>query len=127
MAEGKFAISERGASMRNVVGLSAVLFVCVVLSSCSGNRPEKAFMGMWKGTHEGETIELSLMEKDISIAKTPDKTLAGTWTIDPEGNAVMTFEDEKIIAMLLNDGKIIARNEDDSSVVVFEKSDSKKK
>ena len=113
--------------MRNVVGLSAVLFVCVVLSSCSGNRPEKAFMGMWKGTHEGETIELSLMEKDISIAKTPDKTLAGTWTIDPEGNAVMTFEDEKIIAMLLNDGKIIARNEDDSSVVVFEKSDSKKK
>ena len=113
--------------MRKVLGLSAVLLMCVVLSSCSGNRPEKAFMGTWKGTHEGEPIELSLMEKDISIANTPDETVAGTWTIDPEGNAVMTFEDEKVIAMLLNDGKIIARNEDGSSSVVFEKSDSKKK
>lgn len=113
--------------MRNVFGLSAVLLVCVALSSCSGNRPEKAFMGMWKGTHEGETIELSLMEKDISIVKTGDETLAGTWTIDPEGNAVITFEDEKVIATLVNDGKIVARNEGDSSAVVLEKKDSKKK
>ncbi|MDH4238003.1 MAG: hypothetical protein OEW48_00425 [Phycisphaerae bacterium] len=126
VADVEFEMSERSASMRNVLGLSAVLLVCVALSSCSGNRPEKAFMGMWKGTYEGETIELSLMEKDISIAKTGDETFAGTWTIDPEGNAVITFEGEdgRIIATLLNDGKIIARKEGESSAVVFEKSDS---
>ena len=112
--------------MRNVLGLSVVLFVCVALSSCSGNRPEKAFMGMWKGTDDGETIELSFLEKDISIAKKGDETLAGTWTIGPEGNAVITFEGEdgKIIATLLNDGKIVARKEGQSSAVVFEKNDS---
>ena len=112
--------------MRNVLGLSVVLFVCLALSSCSGNRPEKAFMGMWKGTDDGETYELSLMEKGISIVKTSNETLAGTWTIGPEGNAVITFESEdgKIIATLLNDGKIIARQEGESWAVVFEKGDS---
>ncbi len=113
--------------MRNVVGLSAVLLTCAALGSCSGNRPEKAFMGTWKGAHEGETIELSFMEKDISIVKTGDETFAGTWIIDPEGNAVMTFEDEKVIVTLLNDGKILARKGAGSSSVVFEKSDSEKK
>lgn len=110
--------------MRNVLGVSAVLLVCVALSSCSGNRPEKAFMGTWEGTDEEATLEVSFMEKDILIIKTPDETIAGTWTIDPEGNAVMTFEDKKVIATLLNDGKIIARSEGGSSAVVFEKSDS---
>ena len=85
-------------------------------------------MGTWKGTLKGGvTMELSFMEKDILIIKMPDGTIAGTWTIDPEGNAMITVEDEKAIATLLNDGKIIARNENGSSSVVFEKSGSKKK
>lgn len=110
-----------------MVGLSAVVLMLVALSSCSGSRPERAFMGTWKGTIDGEAIELSFMEKDIWIAKLPEETSSGTWTIDAEGNALMSYEDGKVIATLLNDGKMIAREEDGSSAVVFEKSDSKKK
>ncbi len=117
--------------MRNVFGLSAILLTCVALSSCSGNRPEKAFMGTWEGAHEGEALELSFMEKDTCIVKTNDETIAGTWTIGPEGKALMTFDDDndkvKVIATLVNDGKIIAQKEDGSEAVVFEKSASKKK
>jgi len=115
--------------MRNVLGLSAVLLMCAALSSCSGNRPEKAFMGTWEGRHEEEAFMLSFMDKNIWTLKMPDETKAGTWTIDPEGNAVMTLEGEtnKVIATLVNDGKIVAREEDGSNAVVLEKSDSKKK
>ncbi|MBL7144473.1 MAG: hypothetical protein ISS76_09595 [Phycisphaerae bacterium] len=113
--------------MRNVVGLSAVLLICVALSSCSGNRPEKAFMGTWKGTHEGETIELSFMEKNLCIAKEGEGTHAGTWSIDPDGNVLMTFEDAKVIATLTKQGQIIAREESGSEAIVFEKIDEKKK
>lgn len=133
MADGKFAISERSISIRNVVGLSAILLMCVALSSCSGNRPEKAFMGTWKGTYDGETAELSFMEKDIFIfiltSGESHEIISGTWTIDPEGNAVMTVEDEdeKGIATLLNDDKIIVREEGNSKTTLWEKSDSKKK
>lgn len=112
--------------MRNVLGLSAILLMCIVLSSCSGNRPEKAFMGTWKGTHEGETIELSFMEKDIFIVKRPDQSKAGTWTIDPEGNAQISFEYGKMIATSVNDGRIIVRAEDGGDTVVLEKADKKK-
>ena len=116
--------------MRKVLGLSVVFLMCAALSSCSGNRPEKAFMGTWEGAHEGEAIEFSFMEKDILIVKLEDKTIAGTWTIDPENNAVMTYweyQDNKLIATLVNDEKIIFREEGESEAVVFEKSDSKKK
>jgi hypothetical protein len=115
--------------MRNVIGLSVVLLMCAALSSCSGNRPEKAFMGTWEGMQEEEAFELSFMEKNIWILKTHDETKAGTWTIDSEGNAVMALEGEtkKGIATLLNDGKIVAREEGGSKAVMLEKSDSKKK
>jgi hypothetical protein len=135
MANGRFPVRERNVKMRTMVGFSAVVLMLVVLSSCSGNRPERAFMGTWKGTAEGEAIELSFMEKDVCIVKSNDKsndeTIAGTWSIDPEDKAVMIFEDEnnkvKVIATLLKDGKMIAQKEDESEAVVFEKSDSKKK
>jgi hypothetical protein len=116
--------------MRNVLGLSVVLLMCAALSSCSGNKPEKGYMGTWKGTiEEGEPVELSFMEKEIVTVKTPEETMAGTWTLDPKGNAQITFEggDMKLIATLVNDGKIVAREEGESKAVVFEKSDSKKK
>ena len=112
--------------MRNVLGLSAVLLMCVVLSSCSGNRPEKAFMGTWKGTYEGETMELSFMEKNICIVKVAEGTHAGTWSIDPKGNALMTFVDDKLIASLMSDGRIIMQKEGESEAVVFEKAHKKK-
>ena len=113
--------------MRNVVALSVVLLVSMALNSCSGNRPEKAFMGTWKGNHEGEAVELSFMEKGIFIVKIPGKTFAGTWTIDPEGDAQMTYEDQKTIATSVSNGRIIAREEDGSGAVVLERIDAEKK
>ena len=110
--------------MRKVVGISVVLLMCLVLSSCSGNRSEKAFMGTWKGTNSGEPVELSFIEKGIFIVKLPEETKSSTWTIDSEDNAVLTHEDDMVIATLLNDGKIVARKEGGSSAVVFERSDS---
>lgn len=112
--------------MRNVLGLSIVFLMCVVLSSCSGNRPEKAFMGTWEGTHEGETVELSFMEKGIWIVQLPEDTTSGTWTVDSEGNAVLTYEGGKVIATTMKDGRIIAREGDGSNAVVLEKTDKKK-
>lgn len=113
--------------MRRVVGISAVLLMCLALSSCSGNGPEKAFMGTWKATIAGgATIEVSFMEDGILQIKGPEGTAPGTWTIDPDGNAVITFRDNKTICMLVNDKKIVTRNEDGSSTVL-ERSDSKKK
>jgi len=113
--------------MRNVVGLSTVLLMCVALGSCSGNRPEKAFMGTWKGQYDGEAVELSFMEKGIFIVKIPDKPFAGTWTMDPEGNAQMTYEDGKIIATSVSNRRIIARAEDGSGAVVLERTDAENK
>ncbi len=113
--------------MRNVLGLSAVLLTCVVLSSCSGNRPEKAFMGTWTGTDEGETVELSFMEQGIWIVKLPDGTTAGTWTIGPEGNAVLIYDDSKASATPTSDGRLIVRHEGESNVMVFDKADAKNK
>jgi len=86
-------------------------------------------MGTWEGKHEGEPVEFSFMEKNIWVLKTHDVTMAGTWTIDLEGNAQITSEDgdQKTIATLMNDGKIIAREVGGSNAIVFEKSDSKKK
>ncbi len=113
--------------MRNVIRLFVAVLMCVVLSSCSGNRPEKAFMGTWEGTLAGGAmVEISFMEDQVLMAKFPDGTIAGTWTIDPEGNAVMFANDTKTIATLVNDKKIVTRNEDGSSTVL-EKKDSKKK
>ncbi len=113
--------------MRTMVGLLALVFMLVALSSCSGNRLERAFMGTWKGTTDGEPIELSFMEKGIWVVKLPEETSSGTWTVDAEGNARITIEDGKAIATVVNDGTLIAREEDGSSTVVFEKSDPKKK
>ena len=112
--------------MRNVIGLLVVLLMCAGLSSCSGNRPEKAFMGTWKGMYGEDPVEFSFMEKEIVVAQTLGKTMGGTWIIDPKGNARLTFEGEdgtKIIATAVNDGKIIAREEGESNAVVLEKSD----
>jgi len=128
--DGKFVISERIFSMRNVIGLSMVLLMCAALSSCSGNKPEKAFMGTWKGMHEEEPVEFSFMEKGLCFAKgTGDETHAGTWIIGLEGNPEITFEgeDEKFIATPVNGGKIIIRQEGDSSGAVLEKSTPSKK
>jgi len=118
--------------MRNVLGLLTVLLMCAALSSCSGNRPEKAFIGTWKGMYEEEPVEFSFMEKGACIAKTndeTDETHAGTWIIGLEGNAQMTFEGEamKFIATPVNDGKIIVRQEGESSGAVLEKSTPSKK
>ena len=113
--------------MRNVPGLSAVLLICIALSSCSGNRPEKAFIGTWEHTTAGgAVIEISFMESNILEIKVPEGTDAGTWTVDPDGNAVITFRGNKTICILENDRKIVTRNEDGSSSVL-EKRDSKKK
>ena len=114
--------------MRRVFGISAVLLMCLALSSCSGNRPEKAFMGTWEGTQNEEPVELSLLEKDIFILKIPDGMRAGTWTINSEGNAVMVMQDQeaKGIATIVSEGKIIVRAEDGSEAVILKKSDSKK-
>ncbi|MHC4740963.1 MAG: hypothetical protein ACYS8Z_03570 [Planctomycetota bacterium] len=112
--------------MRNVLGLSAIIWICMALSSCSGNRPEKAFMGTWEGTNEGKTVEISFMEKDIFIMEYSGQSKAGTWTIDPEGNAVMAIEDGKAVATVMNDGRLIAREEDGGNAVVLEKAGKKK-
>ena len=84
-------------------------------------------MGTWKGEYEGDPVELSFMEKGVFFVKIPDSPFAGTWTIDPEGNAQMTYEDGKIIASSMDDGRIIARDEDGSGAVVFERADADKK
>jgi hypothetical protein len=112
--------------MRSVVGPSAVLLICVVLGSCSGNRPEKAFMGTWKGTYEGDALELSFMEKGLWIVKSDDSTTAGTWSIDPDGNAKLSYEDGKATAKLTNDGRIVVQPEGESNAAVLEKAPKKK-
>jgi len=112
--------------MRNVLGLSVVLLVSVALSSCGGLGPEKPYLGSWKGTVDGEAIELAFMEKDLCIVKEHEGTHAGTWSIDADGNALMTFEDAKVIATLTKQGQIIAREKGGSEAAVFEKIDKKK-
>lgn len=126
VADGKFAVSKRSVSMRKVIEVSAVLLICMALSSCSGNRPEKAFMGTWEGAYENEPVELSFMEKGIWIVKLPEETSAGTWTVDPEGNAQMTYDDGKSVATMMNDGRILVRAEDGGGAVMLEKADKKK-
>ena len=71
-------------------------------------------------------MEISFMENNILEIEVPEGTDAGTWTVDPDGNAVITFRDNKTICVLVNDGKIVTRNEDGSSSVL-EKRASKKK
>ncbi|MBN2271810.1 MAG: hypothetical protein JXN61_14420 [Sedimentisphaerales bacterium] len=112
--------------MRNVLVLWAVLLMCVALSSCSGNRPEKAFMGTWKGQYDGDPIELSFMENDIWVVKTSDETSAGTWSIDPDGSARLSYEDGKATAKLTNDGRIVVQPEGESNAAVLEKVPEKK-
>ena len=111
--------------MRNVVGLSAVVLMCVVLSSCASS-PEKAFMGTWKGVHEDQTLELSFLEKDIWIVKTADSTQAGTWIVDAEGNALLTYDDGKATATPTSDGRLIVRQQDGGNAAVLEKAPKKK-
>ncbi len=112
--------------MRKVFGLSAVLLICIVLSSCSGNRPEKAFMGTWKGTHEGDPVELSFMENGIWIVKEAGETTAGTWVMDAEGNAKMTYDDGKATVKLTGDGRILVQPEGESNSIVLDKASRKK-
>ena len=87
-------------------------------------------MGTWEGAVEDEEIaELSFMENNIFTytSNEMEKTIAGTWTINPEGNAVMVVdgEDEKAIATLVNDEKMILQGESTSNAAVFEKIDKK--
>lgn len=83
-------------------------------------------MGTWEGTHDGKTVKLSFMEKGIWIVTLPDDTTSGTWTVGPEGNAVMSYNDGKVIAMPLKDGRLIAKPENEASAIVFERADKKK-
>ena len=55
--------------MRNVVGLSAVVLMCVVLSSCSGNRTKRAFVGTWKGSVEDEEIAAGAADLHRGVAE----------------------------------------------------------
>ena len=110
--------------MRKVIGFHVVMLVCVVLSSCASS-PEKAYMGTWEGTYEGETVELSFMEKGIWIVQTPDNTTSGTWTVDPEGDAQMTYDDGKAIATTMSDGRIVVKDEDGSNAAVLKKTKNK--
>lgn len=126
-AKTEIVVRERGVPMRKVLGLFVAMLMCVVLSSCASS-PEKAFMGTWKGTYDGEPVELSFfMVKNIVIWKIPRETIAGTWTIDHEGKARMTVDDEKFIATLVTDDKIVVQYEGDSEAALLEKIDSKKK
>ena len=115
--------------MRNVFQLLVILLFCIVVSSCSGNRTKKAFVGTWEGSVEDEEIAvLSFMENDVFSYTTNEmgKTIMGTWTIDPNGNAVMDIEGEtnKGIATFMNDEKIMLRDASESSGAVLEKSKS---
>jgi len=113
--------------MRNVLALSVVLLVVfVALSSCGGNRPEKAFMGTWKGQYDGDPIELSFMENDIWVAKTSDETSAGTWSINSDGDAQMTYDDGKATAKLAGEGKILVQAEGEGNAAVLDKATRKK-
>ena len=112
--------------MRSVRGVTAVLLMCVALTSCSSAPPEKAFMGVWKGTHQGTAIELSFTEEGVCTVKLPDETHTGTWSVDPEGNARMVFDDAKATATRMSDGTLTAREEGGLDTVVFEKVSKKK-
>ena len=98
----------------------------VVLSSCSGNRPEKAFMGTWKGQYDGDPIELSFMENDVWVVKTSDETSAGTWSINSQGDAHMTNADDNATAKRAGEGKIIVQAEGEGNAAVLEKATRKK-
>ncbi|HLB72633.1 MAG TPA: hypothetical protein VJJ98_01310 [Sedimentisphaerales bacterium] len=113
--------------MRTMVGLSAVVLMLVVLSSCSGNRPEKAFMGTWKGQYDGDLIELSFMENEIWVGKTSDETSAGTWSINSDGDAQMTYDDaHKATVKLAGEGKMVVQVEGEGNAIVLEKATRKK-
>jgi len=85
----------------------------------------KKALSLRKGTVDGEAIELAFMEKDLCIVKEHEGTHAGTWSIDSDGNALMTFEDAKVIATLTKQGPSIARENGGSDAAVFEKMDKK--
>jgi len=112
--------------MRTMVGLSAVVLMLLALSSCSGNRPEKAFMGTWKGQYDGDPVELSFMENDIWVVKTSDETSAGTWSINSDGDAHMTNADVNATAKLAGEGKIIVQVEGEGNAAVLDKATRKK-
>jgi hypothetical protein len=101
------------------------MLMCVALSSCATS-PEKAFMGTWIGEHEDEAVELSFLEKDVWIVKTADSTQAGTWSIDADGNALLTYDDGKATATPTSDGRLIVREQDGGNAVVLEKAPKKK-
>ena len=83
-------------------------------------------MGTWVCTHEDETLELSFLEKDIWMAKTPNGTQAGTWIVDAEGNALLTYDDGKATATPTSDGRLIMREQGGGNAAVLEKAPKKK-
>jgi len=102
--DGKIMVRQEGDSSQAVFEKS---------KSTSSKKAYKAFMGTWKGTYEGEPVELSFfMVKNIVIWKIPGETIAGMWTIDHEGNVWFT---------------IVVQYEGDSEAALLEKIDSKKK
>jgi hypothetical protein len=116
--------------MRNVLGISAVLLMCIVLSSCSGNRPEKAFMGAWE--NKEDRVELTFREKGIWFYTYTynDKTISGTWTVDPDGNALMDGREEDAedgIARIMNDGRILWTDSHGGERMWFEKASTRVK
>jgi len=113
--------------MRNVVGLSVVVLMCVVLGSCASS-PKKAFMGtwVWVGEQEDKTLELSFLEKDIWIAKTSEGPRGGTWIVDAEGNALLTYDAGKSTATPTSDGRLIVREQGGGNAMVLEKAPKKK-
>jgi hypothetical protein len=111
--------------MRKVILAAAVVGCCVVLSSCGG-RPEDAFLGSWKGTVEGDAYELEFLEKGVFRVKSSDESAAGTWTMEPNGEALLSFgEEDKGRAVRTGEDKIIVREGDGMKSYVFERAGKK--
>ncbi|UCG47847.1 MAG: hypothetical protein JSU94_20510 [Phycisphaerales bacterium] len=103
--------------MRKLVAVSGVLLICVVLSSCTSVRPEDAFLGSWKGTHEGEGVEVVFMEEDMIVVTAGEEQMAGTWTVGEDGSARITIDDGEVTATATSDGMMVIRGKADTVVL----------
>ena len=68
--------------MRKTLVISAMLFACVALNSCSKDPPEGKFIGAWKGMVDGESVTVRFMDQGVIVVAVGDDRKAGTWTVD---------------------------------------------